>query len=287
VPRPANGYVNAAGQSVPGTHDPISRYMDRSALMHWAHKRGMEGLPLYARDTIDIGSAVHAMADLDLKGRPDREIENVARDAGLPRDDYDKAVRAFMQFRKWRINCHVQPIALELSLVSELHQYGGTPDCIALIDSRISLVEFKTSAKPYPDHLVAMAAHAQLWNENNPGRLIETFHWIGLPKDGGEFQHHAYADLSPQWEIFTLYLDAWRLEKGLQRTRSKKAAPPVAQAQQTAQAAPAAAPTTTARPRRASKPKVETAAPPQVAVRPQSMAQILRAYGHIKEAVTC
>jgi hypothetical protein len=40
---------NAVGQSVPGTHEPISRYMDRSALMHWAHKRGMEGLPLYAR----------------------------------------------------------------------------------------------------------------------------------------------------------------------------------------------------------------------------------------------
>jgi hypothetical protein len=65
VPRPANGYVNAAGQSVPGTHDPISRYMDRSALMHWAHKRGLDGLPLYARGPIDIG-----MADLDLKGAP-------------------------------------------------------------------------------------------------------------------------------------------------------------------------------------------------------------------------
>jgi hypothetical protein len=224
MPRPANGYTNAAGQSVPGTHDPISRYMDRSALMHWAHKRGTEGLPLYARDALDIGSTVHAMADLDLKGRPDREIENVARDAGLPRDDYDKAMRAFLQFRKWRVSCHVQPIALEGSLVSELHQYGGTPDCIALISDKVSLVEFKTSAKPYPDHLVAMAAHAQLWNEHNTGKPIEAFHWIGLPKDGGEFQHHAYADLSPQWEIFTLWLDAWRLEKGLIRKRSRKAA---------------------------------------------------------------
>jgi hypothetical protein len=201
VPRPAKGYVNAAGQSVPGTHDPISRYMDRSALMHWAHKRGLDGLPLYARDAIDIGSAVHAMADLDLKGRPDREIENVAHDAGLPRDGFDKAMRAFMQFRKWRIGCHVQPIALECSLVSEVHQYGGTPDCIALINSKLSLVGFKTSLIPYADHLVAMAAHAALWNENNLGRLIEAFHWIGLSKDGAEFRHHEYANLSPQWEF--------------------------------------------------------------------------------------
>jgi hypothetical protein len=62
----------------------------------------------------------------------------VARDAGLPRDDFDKAMRAFMQFRKWRMNCHVRPIALERSLVSELHQYGGTSDCIALINSKVA-----------------------------------------------------------------------------------------------------------------------------------------------------
>ena len=160
MPRPKNGYENAAGEKIPGTHDPISRFMDKSALMHWAHKRGEQGLPLYGRDAIDIGATVHAMADLDLQGHPDREIEKLAHDAGLPRDDFDKAMRAFMQFRKWRIGCHVQPIALEQPLVSETHQYGGTPDCIAIIDGKVSLVEFKTSVKPFPDHLVAMAAHA-------------------------------------------------------------------------------------------------------------------------------
>jgi hypothetical protein len=188
MPRPANGYVNAAGQSVPGTHDPIS------------------------------------------------------------------------------------------------NQYGGTPDCIALINSKVSLVEFKTSAKPYADHLVAMAAHAALWNENSPGRLIEAFHWIGLPKDGSEFKHHSYADLSQQWEIFTLYLDARRLEKGLQRTRTKRAAT-IAQTPKAAPAITAAAP---AKPRRARKPLIEQPAQrKEIGVRPQTMAQILRAYGHIKEAVPC
>jgi hypothetical protein len=217
MPRPKNGYANAAGDKIPATHDPISRFMDKSALMIWAHKRGEQGLPLWGRDAIDIGATVHAMADLDLQGRPDREIEKVAQEAGLCRDDYDTAMRAFLQFRKWRIGCHVQPIALEQPLVSEKHKYGGTPDCIAVIDGKVALVEFKTSVKPFADHLVAIAAHAQLWNEANPDRPIEAFHWIGLPKDGSEFQHHSYADLSIQWEIFTGYLDLWRLEKGLTR----------------------------------------------------------------------
>src|SRR4029077_1982336 len=96
--------------------------------------------------------------------------------------------------------------------------------CIAMIDGKVSLVEFKTSLKPFADHLVAMAAHAQLWNEANPNRPIEAFHWIGLPKDGSEFKHHEYADLGPQWEIFCGYLDLWRLEKGLTRKRTAKPA---------------------------------------------------------------
>jgi hypothetical protein len=293
MPRPKNGYCNAAGQPVPGTHDPISRFMDRSALMHWAHKRGMEGLPLYARDAIDIGSAVHAAADLDLKGRPDREIERAIQNAGLCRDDYDKAMRAFMQFRKWRIACHVQPIALEVSLVSETHQYGGTPDCVALIEGRVSLVEFKTSLKPFADHLVAMAAHAQLWNEANPNRQIEAFHWIGLPKTGDEFKHHAYTDLSPQWEIFCGYLDLWRLEKGLTRKRTTKPAT-VAPMPEIAPAAAATAPAAATKPPRTklrvvARPAVqlamvEVAPPPPEQL---TMAQLLRSYGHIKEVSSC
>lgn len=308
MPRPKNGYCNAAGDKIPGTHDPISRFMDKSALMHWAHKRGEQGLPLWGRDAIDIGHTVHAMADLDLQGRPDKEIEKVLQDAGLCRDDHDKAMRAFMQFRKWRVGCHVQPIALEQPLVSETHQYGGTPDCIAVIDGKVALVEFKTSVKPFADHLVAMAAHARLWNESHPDRPIEAFHWIGLPKDGSEFQHHAYADLSPQWEIFTLYLDAWRLEKGLASKRTTKPAT-IVPAPKTALAtsvpsvvSSVAKPKAEPKPKAAAKPRVRKtkaatpaeAAPPVIASPPllpppappqfQSMAELLRSYGHIREA---
>lgn len=308
MPRPKDGYKNAAGQPIPGTHDPISRYMDRSALMIWAHKRGEQGLPLWGRDAIDIGRTVHAMADLDLQSRPDKDIEKVVCDAGLCRNDHDKAMRSFMQFRKWRMNCHLQPIALETSLVSEAHQYGGTPDCIAVIGDKVSLVEFKTSVKPYPDHLVAMAAHAQLWNENHADQPIEAFHWIGLPKDGSEFQHHAYADLSAQWEIFTGYLDLWRIEKGITRKRTVKPAT-VVPAPKTRLATPAMAtsvpscgepvvgkPKAAAKPRCARKSRVMTAtAPPVIALPPllsppplqsfgsMAMAELLRRNGLLRE----
>jgi hypothetical protein len=43
-----------------------------------------------------------------------------------------------------------------------------SPDTIAMVGNRVGLLEFKTSSKPYPDHLIAMAAHGRLWEETHP-----------------------------------------------------------------------------------------------------------------------
>jgi hypothetical protein len=78
-----------------------------------------------------------------------------------------------------------------------------------------------------------------------------------LPKDGGAFQHHAYGDLSREWELFQAYLGAYRLEK--------------------------------AKPTKEAKPKaVEKPAKPRIRVKARSipslsMAEMLRACGHVPE----
>jgi hypothetical protein len=239
---------------VPGTHDPINRFMDKTALMRWAYNRGRDGMPLYDRAAMDIGSAVHHMAELDLKGRPDREIEAYAHDCLVAPDHLRKAFASFGQFREWRRQFQVRAIAQEVSLVSEAYQYGGTPDTIALIGNGAGLVEFKTSKAPYPDHLIAMAAHGQLWHETHPQhQLTAGYHLLILPKDGSPFQHHAYDDLSRYWRIFELYLEAYRLEK-----ENKPFA----------------------KPQRSARSKTSEQVTASV---PMTMAEMLRAYGHVRE----
>jgi hypothetical protein len=290
MPRPANGYRNAAGEPIAGTHDPISRYMDQTALKIWAHKQGLAGLPLYQRAAIDIGSTVHGMAELDLKGRPDREIEAYCHQCLAAPDHLRKAWSAFQQFRAWRQQCHVRAIAQERTLISETWQYGGTPDTIAMIGGGLGLLDFKTSPKPYPDHLVALAAHGKLWEENNPQHLLSSYHLICLPKDGSDFAHHAYADLTPQWELFKLWLAAYRLEKGCTLAKAAKTeAPKLAAKPVEATTAPVAAPKRARKPKLANKPPVAAAlaliAPPPMAS--LSMAEILRSYGHVPEVAPC
>jgi hypothetical protein len=214
MPRPPDGYHNAAGDPVPGTHDPIKRFADKTALMYWANAQGRKGLTLNDRTAIDIGGAVHLMAEHDLLDRPDSVIEEAAY-AALPNPEHlAKAVTAFNAYRSWRARVHLRPVAIEEPLVSERWQYGGTPDLIAVVNNALALVDFKTSARPYPDNLVALAAHANLWNEHHPDEPIETCWLICLPKDGAPpqpFQWDA-ADLRPQWLQFRLWLRSFRLE---------------------------------------------------------------------------
>jgi hypothetical protein len=64
------------------------------------------------------------MAELDLRGIPEREIERVPYETLQASVDIDKAWMAFRQFRDWRKEHEVRAISFEESLVSEIHQYA-------------------------------------------------------------------------------------------------------------------------------------------------------------------
>jgi hypothetical protein len=216
MPRPKNGYTNAAGQPVPGTTDITSRYMSPEGLYRWYYNNGKNGLPFYTRSAIDIGSAVHKMAELDLIGASDREIEATLYQYLSARNHLEMANNAFRSFRQWREQNRVRVLGQEVSLVSERYQYGGTPDLIAIINNTIGILDFKSSSKGeiYDNMKIALAAHANLWNEANPKTTIDTHHLIVLPKDGGIFKHHAFDDLSREWQMFRLQRELYALEKG-------------------------------------------------------------------------
>ena len=114
MPRPSSGYLNAAGQKIPGTNDVVGRFKDHTALMAWAYNQGKAGLPRYERSALDIGSAVHKMAELDLLGASDREIETALYSYLSAPNHIEMASAAFRAFREWRQQCRVRPLAQEV-----------------------------------------------------------------------------------------------------------------------------------------------------------------------------
>lgn len=272
--RPASGYTNAAGIQIPGTTDIIGRFKNYSRLMFWAFKRGKEGhTELYDRSALDIGTAVHTMAELDLKGQSRADIEFYLTATLRDPEHQEKARAAFGAFKVWRSEFAVEPYVQEISLVSEKLQYGGTLDNVARIRKGLGMVDFKssTTGEVYEDHILQLAAYDVLWTETHPNEpLDEGYHLIVLPKNGDKPVHREFTSeqLHPFRQKFWLYRQAYNYDAVCNDPKLLKGAP-VKPSRTKPARAPKAAP--------APRERVT------VAARPTSMADILRTYGHLAQ----
>jgi hypothetical protein len=278
MPRPSEGYRNAAGQPVPGCSDITKRFMDRSRLLYWAFNRGKQGFAkLYDDAALDIGTAVHMMAELDLKGQTEADIDFYLNTTLRDADQRAKAKHAFGAFRKWREANQVEVVAQEISLVSEKLQFGGTLDNVALlgVQRRRRLIDLKTSASGeiYEDHVLQLAGYDILWNETHPDEPLDGVDLIVLPKDGSDPVHAAFTreQLHPFRQKFWLYRQAFGydaicndpkvLRGGIVKPNKR--------------AAKAAAPKSSPKPAE----KITVHAP---ASRGMTMGELLMAYGHVQ-----
>lgn len=200
--RPTTGYRLSNGKRVPGTTTIIGRFKESGALIYWAYKRGLEGVPLYEeRDkAAELGTVVHEMAEEHIKGN------EPSIPAYLEGDDRHAVESAYSAYREWFDNTHLTVVSQEMALVSEEHRFGGTPDAIAVDGKdRLVLIDFKTSNGIYSDYLYQLAAYRILWNENNPDRpLTGGSHLARFAKEHGDFSHHFFPNLDDAEKGFVL-----------------------------------------------------------------------------------
>lgn len=107
-----------------------------------------------------------------------------------------------------------QIVATEQPIVSEVHRYGGTLDCV-LRDSRgaLCLGDWKSSNAVYADYLLQLAAYGALWNETQSEKLTGGFHLVRFSKEHGDMEHRHYPDLAEPLEMFLLLRQAYELDK--------------------------------------------------------------------------
>jgi hypothetical protein len=215
MPTPKEGYKLADGTPVPGTTTIISRFKDSGPLLFWAFKRGKEGaVRLYDDTATDIGTHVHACVEADLHGRalPEfpREFTDEMRNAA--RNGFENYVREVR-----RTKAFFMP--LEVQLVSEEYQFGGTPDAMVEFDGIIDVGDWKTSNAVYLDHVIQGAAYRQLWNETHPRQPAQGFRLYRFAKESGAFSEHYYGPeiLDLAFRQFLLFREAYENDKVLKR----------------------------------------------------------------------
>jgi hypothetical protein len=169
----------------------------KGALMYWANQQGLAGRTLNeARDTATVpGTLAHYMIECFLYEKdPVLTTYN--------QEDIDKAKTAFENFKTWTQQFKFKPLHIEPHLVSEVYRIGGTPDVIAQVKGKRSIVDWKTG-RIYSSVFLQLAFYKVAWEEEHPDEPIEGgFHVLRIPKneDVPSF-HHSYWGAIPDIAI--------------------------------------------------------------------------------------
>ena len=98
----------------------------------------------------DRGSRVHAYAEAVVANAMGYEME-------IPPIDDDIA-EYVSSWETWRSEHDIEWLGIEVSCFNEQHAYAGTADLIAVIDGKLTLLDYKTSKQFYDSHALQLAA---------------------------------------------------------------------------------------------------------------------------------
>jgi hypothetical protein len=189
-------YKDASGSRVPSVTTILSRFKDSGGLLYWANSQGLAGKTLdEARaPAADAGTMAHDMVEAHLNGRPMPELTGAA-------ETIANARQAFDAYMEWSRQTSIQVRHTEVSIVSDVHKFGGRLDAIGLQDNRLVLLDWKTSNAVYAEYLLQIAAYAILWEESGGGK-IDGFHLCRFAKEKGDFSHHYFPSVNEEKETF-------------------------------------------------------------------------------------
>jgi hypothetical protein len=211
-PTPRAGYFTKDKTKVPGVTTVIAQLgWNKQQLMWWANQEGLAGRS--HRDTADkaasAGTCGHYLVDCEIHGiKPDT--------SQFQPEILEKGETAYLNFLQWRENFKLEVVTTEIQLVSEIYRFGGTPDCIAKVNGKLALLDWKTGNSVYADHKIQLPSYRQLWEENFPNHpLVGGYHLLRIDKDSASFAHYYWHELTAGWEAFKHLLALYNLQKEL------------------------------------------------------------------------
>lgn len=207
-------YKNAAGKRVPGC-TTICAHVDGSpeGLLVWANRGGLEGKTLDdMRGAADVGTWTHAAAEANLHG----EVYEIPEEA-TP-EQRAQVEQGIDNFQRWRDQNDPELVAVERSLISERHRFGGTLDYVMRIAGRTVLLDLKTGGI-YGKQLVQLAGYGLLWSENYPDDPIDEYQLLGVGKEDGGLRWFSWpaTDMEDPTQAFLLARQIYDLANALRK----------------------------------------------------------------------
>lgn len=196
-------YKTKDGIRVPGVTTVLG-VLAKPALIHWAWDLGVQGIDYrkYRDATATVGTLAHALIAHELGAeKPDLTAYSA--------EIIDKAENAILSFYEWQKDNKIEPLLIEQPLVSEQYRFGGTIDCLAMLNGKLTLLDLKTGKAIYDEMYYQLAAYRQLLLEN--GHEIKEAMILRVGRDETEgFDPKKVTDFASDWEVFKSCLNIYK-----------------------------------------------------------------------------
>ena len=222
--RPNMGYRNAAGKKVPGTTTVLKSLslLDSDILCSWAAKLARAGQDWRATRAAAgaHGTMLHELCETRLPNALDPEKDRPA--ALTSEEQWEKLKLSYAAIRTWWLQHEPRLLLAEEPLVSELYQFGGTPDGLVSFPRDIPaygvvagepwLFDYKTGSQVGGKEVAQMSAYRQLLLETK-GVAVHGAILIHAPtKEPGYMRPVVIPSsaLDTGWQLFAAALTVYR-----------------------------------------------------------------------------
>jgi hypothetical protein len=204
-------YKNKDGVGVPGVTTITGQLgWNKQQLISWSNKLGLQGIESskFRDDKADIGTLAHLIVTSHILGtKPDTKDYSA--------NQISQAENCALSYFEWAKARKIEPILVETWMVSELYQYGGTPDFYGKVDGVFELIDYKSGKGIYPEYSIQVAAYRQLLIE--AGKPVDKVRIINIPRSEDEsFQEKIITNLDEAWQAFLALRTLYGLKKALE-----------------------------------------------------------------------
>lgn len=190
-------YINEHGVEVPSA-TTVLKILNKPSLVKWANylgfKRQNVGEVLDIAST--VGTTVHSMIYAYLMKKYYIWVGGIKCGKKL-------AMMHMNSFIEWKNTHDVNPIFMEKKLVSE--KFGGTMDFYGDVDNKKTILDFKTSKKPYSSMFLQLAAYCMMLESS--GYEVEQVGIIIVNADKYDEKFISRKELERYIESFNVLVD--------------------------------------------------------------------------------
>lgn len=150
-------------QAVPSVTWIAHHYPKGLGYMKWLADHGWDESQALMQAAGDKGSKVHEAISAILEGKEVRiDSKFINRSRGVEEELSLEEVDCIKSFVDWRASLEsFEPIAWDLTVFSDKHEYAGTVDLIAKVDGVLTLIDFKTSQDVWPSFEMQVSAYRE------------------------------------------------------------------------------------------------------------------------------